>query len=225
MRFALSTAAAASALLAGALAAGCAPTREQALYITVERYLAAVMQRDFEGMAMMWAPYRRDVAGLTPEEEKKRFDAFQRQIARGNRAFERAKQEGTLAPDPLGVALFRGLGIGKGAVSLPGRWSIAPDGMTAQVRTRINANLDALRLNTLPNGVRVYLMGYPLGRLDMIAVGYDKLEERRLLASVDVDWILSRAPEGVRTPAGWLVESLAADPNSAVEWKVPEHAR
>ena len=212
--------AAAPLLLAAALAAaGCGPAPEQGLYMTVERYLAAVMQRDPEGMALMWAPYRREIAGLVEEDQKKKYAAFQRMIRNANREFENAKKDGTLAPDPLGVALLRGLGIGKGAVSLPGEWSIAPDGATAAVRSRINTNLDAMNLNSLPDGVRVFLMGYPLGRMEMIAVGYDKLEERHLLGSVDVDWRLSRAPEGMRTPAGWLIESLSADPNSAVEWK------
>jgi hypothetical protein len=201
-----------------AAASGCTNPR-QLLHVTVEKYLAAVQQREDEALAQLWAPYRREVAGLPRDEERKRFAVLRGRIQEGHALYERAMKEGVLPPDPLGIALFRALGLGKGAVSLPVSAAVDAGGGSARVRTRMITNLDALHLENLPDGVRVFLIGYPFGGIETITVGFDDIEEHRLLHSVDLDWRLSRAPEGSATPGGWLIESLAADPASAVEWK------
>ncbi len=208
----------AAALAAGLIAGfGCSnPSRP--LYITVERYLSAVQQHDDDFLALLWAPHRREYASLTPEEQPRLFQAFRDRLRDANRMFDRAKQEGSLPPDPLGVAMFRALGLGKGAVSLPVSAIIGEGDGAARVRTRVVTNLETLHLDSLPDGVRIYLMGYPLGRLEMITVGFDSPKNHHLLDSVDIDWTLSRTPAGMRSPAGWLIESIAADPGSAVEW-------
>ena len=169
-------------------------------------------------MSLLWAPYRRETANLDPEEKKKHFEGFESLVRQAHREFESAKQSGTLSPDPLGVAMFRALRLGKGAISVPLGVKLSDDGSTAHVRSRLITNLDNLQLDSLPTGVRVYLMGYPLGRLEMIAVGYQDPSSKDLLGSVDIDWSLSRAPEGMWSPAGWLIESIAADPSTAAKW-------
>ena len=211
----------AAAIVAAASAVGCSSGAHQALYMTVERYLAAMQQRDDEGLAFLWAPYLREVQGLKPEEEKKKYAVFRSRIRKANMLYDLGKRDGVLSPDPLGVALFRALGLGKGANSLPLAWSIEEGGATAHVRTRVVTNFETLHLESLPDGVRVYLMGYPFGKIEMVAVGFEKLSDHRLLESVDIDWTLSRAPTATSTPGRWLIESLAVDPNSAVEWKPP----
>jgi hypothetical protein len=198
--------------------AGCA-NPQQILTMTVERYLSAVQQRDDEEMAMLWAPYRREISGLQPADERKKYEVFQGRVRQTHVRYDQAKREGVLPPDPMGIALFRGLGLGRGAVALPLTTRIEPDGASAHVRTRVVTNLETLHLESLPDGVRIYLMGYPIGGIEMISVGFDALEKHHLLESVDIDWTLSRAAQGVGTPTGWLIESIAADPNTAVEWK------
>lgn len=198
-------------------------TPERSLNLTVESYVTAVQQRNQRGMAYLWAPYRRDVKGLSVEEHQKVFDDFSAIIAEARGTYDQAKRSGVLTPDPFGVVLFRALGLGQGAISIPISGQVDEGGSTASVRTRVVTNLDNLRLKSLPDGVRIYLMGYPLGRLEMISVGYDEISKFRLLGSVDIEWKLSRAPEGMRSPAGWLIESLAADPDSAEEWEPGRH--
>ncbi|HZE89674.1 MAG TPA: hypothetical protein VE404_09005 [Verrucomicrobiae bacterium] len=192
---------------------------ESRLTGTVERYLTAIVRRDSEGMALVWGPFRRDAGAGNSEGYGKRLVAFEGRYQAGQRAFDMAKKEGSLAPDPFGVAMFRALGLGKGAASFPIATEVTGEGATARVRTRVVTNLETLHLDSLPDGVRVYLPGFPLGRLEMISVGFDELANHRLLESVDVEWILSRATEAVPSPTGWLIESIAADPNSSVEWK------
>jgi hypothetical protein len=212
---------AAMAWLALLSAAGCIGT-EQRLHITVERYVSAVTTRDHRSLALLWAPYRRETAALSETEQAKRFEAFEAMIRASHEdAFNAAKRSGELAADPLGITIFRGLGLGKGAFSLPSRAALDPGGATAKVRTRINTNLDTLYLDSLPDGVRVYLPGFPLGRLETISVGFERLEDKKLLSAVEVDWILSRAPEGWKSPAGWLIEAVVFDAESGVIWNGP----
>ncbi len=208
-----------AAALLGAVVTSSCDRPERGPIVTVERYLSALQQRDNDMLAILWASHRRAAASLGEEDRKALVEAFALEIQEANDAFDAAKESGVLPEDPLGVAMFRALRIGKGAVSIPLGAEISEDGATATVRTRIVTNLDNLQLENLPTGVRVYLMGYPMGRLEMVAVGYQKLEEKSLLGSVDVEWRLSRAPQGMGTVAGWLIESITPDPASAARWE------
>lgn len=187
----------------------------------MERYLAAVMQRDDRMMAILWAPYRREAEDLSGEEREERFAAFQQLIDTAHAGFARAKETGQLPgeDDPLGVAMFRAMRLGKGAFTIPLGTEISSDGSRAVVRTRLNTNIDNLQLDSLPTGVLVYVAGYPLGRLERISVNYEQIDEKSFLGAVDITWNLVRAPEGMATPAGWLIESFAADPGTAVKWE------
>jgi hypothetical protein len=200
------------------LSTGCA-NPEDAVTMTVERYLSAVTQRDDEAMASLWAPFRRQIASMTPDEKKQALAAFSARFRQAHKLYDEAKLEGALGPDDLGVTLFRALGMGKGAVSFPISARIEDGGAAARVRTRVVTNLETLHLDSLPDGVRIYLMGYPVGKLEMITVGFDELSNHRLLESVDIDWRLSKTAATADEPGRWLIESIAADPSSSVEWK------
>jgi hypothetical protein len=192
---------------------------ERAPLVTVERYMSAIQQRDNQILALLWGPHRRHVAGAADEAVKALEEAFEQRVLEAHDGFDAAKESGMLPEDPLAVATFRALRLGKGAASIPLGVEIAEDGATARVRTRIVTNLDNLQLENLPLGVRVYLMGYPMGHLELMAVGYQKLEDKSLLGSVEIEWRLSRAPEGVGTVAGWLIESITPDPATAARWE------
>jgi hypothetical protein len=205
-------------LLALAGAAACSKPGRSA-EITVERYMSAIQQRDDRIMAVLWAPYRRGISDLPEDQVEVRFAGFQEMIRQAHREFENAKETGVLAPDPLGVAMFRALRLGKGAISIPMGLALEENGRTATVHTRLVTNLDNLQADSLPFGVRVFLMGYPFGRLETVAVGYEKLEDHSLLGSVDITWSLSRETEEMAAPAGWLIESITVDPDTAARWQ------
>ena len=181
--------------------------------------MAAVMQRDDRMMSVLWASYRLETKGLPREEIEKRFAVFGGMIEAAGEGFEQAKTTGELPPDPLGVTLFRAMRLGKGAFSVPLGVTMSDDGESAVVRTRLNSNLDNLQLDVLPTGVLVYVAGFPLGRLERISVNYEKIEDKAFLGAVDLEWRLRRAPEGAGTPTGWLIDSITADPDTAVMWE------
>jgi len=201
------------------LTPGCADDEAAVVGNTVERYLMAVVQRNDEGMASLWAPFRREAAFVTKEEYDKRLAVFSARVRQAHKLYDEAKLQGELGPDDLGVTMFRALGMGKGAVSLPLSVRVEEGAAAARARTRVVTNLETLHLDALPDGVRIYLMGFPVGKLEMITVGFDEPEKHRLLESVDIEWRLSKAVEATGPPASWWIESIAADPNSSVEWK------
>jgi len=194
-------------------------TPENNLNLTVESYLSAVIQRYEDGIAYTWGPFRREIGDLKGDDLKKKLRVIAGRVQASQKLFDQAKVDGVIPPDPLSIATFRALGMGKGAASFPLSATIAEDGVTARVRTRVVTNLETLHLESLPDGVRIYLMGYPVGKLEMISVGFDDPKNHHLLGSVDVDWTLSRATEAATSPTGWLVESIDIDPNTSVEWK------
>jgi hypothetical protein len=208
----------AGALTASALQIGCT-SEESRVNMTVERYLSSVVQRNDEGIATIWAPFCRELLGLPAEEYQKKLKELEPRILQSHHLFDKAKEDGEIPPDPLGLAMFRALGMGKGAVSFPLSTRIEEGGATAHVRTRIVTNLETIHLDAIPDGTRIYLMGYPVGKLETIAVGYEDLSQHHLLEAVDIDWTLSRAPAGAPYSSGWLIESIVPDPNSSVEWK------
>lgn len=181
--------------------------------------MSAVMQRDDRMMAYLWAPFRLQVQDLDEKATEEKLAAFRREIDVAHAGFARAKETGQLPEDPLGVAMFRAMRLGKGAFTIPLGAQVAEDGRTAVVRTRLNTNLDNLQLDSLPTGVLVYAAGYPFGRLERISVNYEEMADKAFLASVDIEWHLVRAPEGMSSPSGWLIESFRADPETAVMWE------
>jgi hypothetical protein len=191
--------------------------------ITVEKFLGGVQQRHHRAIAQLWAPYVRSVVGKSEAEKAVAMAAFKTVIEDANAAFAGAKKDGVIPDGPISIAMFRALGMGKGAFSVPAGARVlkGSEGRVAQVRTRINTNLGNLNLDHLPTGVRIYLMSYPIGKLQMISVGYDEISDQNLLGSVDIDWKVIKASPELPSPTGWLVESFEVDLDSSVRWIPP----
>lgn len=73
------------------------------------------------------------------------------------------------------------------------------DGDKSLVRTWKIANLDNLRLDTLPNGGRAYVARRPVGHPEMSAVGYEEPRDRPSKRSLRI--VLSGRPRTSGSPA------------------------
>jgi len=214
-------------ILVAALVAqsGCAPS-VNTLQVTVEAYISAVSLGDVARILALSAPYQRDLAAAaTPEEKDAVAKRYRGLIEQGYMLWDQSKSTGELAPGPLGVTLIRATGLGKeGAAAMPLGVRMEADNTRAVVSTRVLTNYGGIHWQSIPTGGRMYLMGYPFGRVVNFATGYDDPSTLDLLATVSVEWTLVRIPDVGRSSGAstdWFVEQVTPLPDTATSWSPP----
>jgi hypothetical protein len=197
--------------------------------VTMETYLAAVSHNDLHRILVTSAPYQRELmAAPTPEAKEEVGRRYRGIIEGGYMLWEQAKASRELAPDPLGIALIRAIGLGReGAAAFPLRVRFEEGNTRAIIASRAITNYDRIDWGSLPTGGRIYLLGHPFGKVVNFAPGYDDMTELELLATVDLEWTLVRIaglirPEGA--PSDWFVEKVEVRPESATSWSPPPAA-
>ena len=219
-------AAAAALLLA---LSGCGPNINT-INVTVESYISAVSLQQVARVLVLSAPFQRDLLAATTHQEEAAVEKrYRDRVERGYIMWESAKGKGILEDDGLGVALIRGIGLGReGGASFPLGVTFSEDRQQAIATTRANTNYDSIHWASLPPGGRMYLMGYPYGTVVNFATGFDDPSQLKLLTTVDLEWTLVRMSQVGRRdgsdPGEWLVESVRALPDSATSWSPPAPA-
>jgi hypothetical protein len=199
--------------------AGCTPSFNP-LQVTVEAYISAVSLSDTARMMDLTASYQRELPGAADdaavEELQKRYRGI---YETAFMAWEAGRGTGKLEFDQLGIALIRGIGLGKeGAAAIPLGVRFEADNTRGIVMTRAITNYEAIRWDYIPTSGRMYLMGVPFGTVVNFAPAVDDVSELELLATVDVEWTLVRVPDASGSPAGWYVERVTALPETATAW-------
>ena len=203
----------------------CAPSANT-LYVTMETYISAVSLNDVGRALASSAPYQRELKDAATAQEKaavtKRYETM---MERGYMLWEQAKSIGEMAPDPMGVALIRGIGLGReGAAAMPLNLRFEAGNTRAVITSRAITNYDRIPWGTLPSGGRMYLLGHPFGKVVNFATGYDDPSTLQLLATVDLQWTLVTLA-GVKrpdvAPSDWYVEKVEALPDTATSWSPP----
>ncbi|HET6372473.1 MAG TPA: hypothetical protein VFG76_04150 [Candidatus Polarisedimenticolia bacterium] len=203
----------------------CAPSVNSA-NVAIETYISAVSLNDVERVLALSAPYQREILSAqdAPAREaiRKRYEAS---IEQAYMSWEEAKRAGVLSTDPLGVAIIRAIGLGKeGAASMPMTVTFEDDNRRAIVTSRGITNYEGIRWASIPTGGRMYLLGYPFGKVVNYATGYEDPSNLQLLATVDLQWTLVTLPEldtGQKGSSGWYIETLQALPETATAWSPP----
>ena len=214
----------AALVVAVAAASSCRPS-VNTLQVTVEAYISAVSLGDFARIMDLSAPYQREAASTVDEAALQALRSrFRGTVEVGYMRWDQAKSTGELQLDELGVALIRGIGLGKeGAAAMPLRVRFEADNTRGIVTTRAITNYEGIPWGRIPSG-RMYLMGTPFGRVINFAVGYDDPSVFELLATVDLEWTLVRLTDirqPVRTPGDWFVEGVRPLPGTETAWSPP----
>jgi hypothetical protein len=178
---------------------------------TVERYLDAVQASDIVTLARYSAEYEDAARGLEGPPAQEAYERFASRVRSRLESYEQAKRSGRLEPAPDGIALARGLGLGRGAFYQIRRVEV--DGGRARLRLEVNLGYDHIPFERFPEGTRIYLMGLPVGTLLSRVRGEGVGERVEVLGRLEIDCVLERAPAPDH-PTGWLVRSLTAAPGS-----------
>jgi hypothetical protein len=217
----------AAAGLAAALAATACTPSVNTLQVTVDAYISAVSLNDVQRILDLSAPYQRALRESPPERAEEIAREFRGRIEAAYMLWESARATGQLALDPLGIAVIRSIGLGKeGAAALPLAVRFEEGNTRGIVTTRALSNYKSIRWNSIPTGGRIYLMGFPFGKVINFATGFDDPSAFELLDTVDLEWTLTRFA-GLRTPAApgdWFVETVDPMEGTATSWRPPGNA-
>lgn len=189
----------------------------------METYISAVSLNDVNRILATSAPYQRELMGAATIEQKAAVGKKYRDIIEGGyMLWENAKAARVIAPDPLGIALIRAIGLGReGGAAFPVRVRFESGNTRAIIESRAITNYDSIKWQALPTGGRIYLMGYPFGTVVNFAPGYDDPSGMKLLATVDIEWTMVQVP-GLKRPAeapsDWFVEKLEPKAETATSW-------
>lgn len=207
--------------------AACGPSHNT-LYVTIETYISAVSLNESTRILAILAPAQRELQAAAPDQRAAIEKKYRDLIEQGFILWETAKSAGRLEPDTLGIALIRGIGLGKeGAAALPLGVRMESGNTRAVVTSRAITNYDRIAWDALPTGGRMYLMGHPFGTVVNFAPGFDDAGRLALLATVDLQWSLVTLPGVARpeaAPSDWYVEKVEALPATGTSWSPPSTA-
>lgn len=207
---------------AALVTAACSPS-VNTLQVTVDAYISAVSLNDVGRILDLSAPYQRALKAA-PDQVNAISKDFRGRIEDGYMRWEGARATGQLDLDPMGIAIIRGIGLGKeGAAAIPLNTRFEEGNMRGIVRTRALTNYKSIRWDSIPAGGRIYLVGFPFGKVINFATGYDDPSAYELLDTVDLEWTLIRIPE-VDTPGApgdWFVETVAAVEGTSTMYRPP----
>lgn len=208
------------------VATGCTPSFNP-LQVTVDAYISAVSLSDTGRMMDLTAAYQRELLQAPDDESVKELQKRYRGMCEtAFMAWEAGRRTGALEFDDLGIALIRGIGLGKeGAAAVPLGIRFEAENTRGIVTTRAVTNYGAIAWEYIPASGRMYLMGMPFGSVVNFAPAADDITQLELLATVDVEWTLVSIPDAPGSGAGWYVENVRALPGTAVGWSPGDETR
>lgn len=197
----------------------CSPSYNE-LQVTVDAYISAVSLSSTGTMMDLTASYQRELLKAPDDaavaELQKRYRGI---FENAFMAWEAGRSTGALEFDELGIALIRGIGLGKeGAAAFPLGVRFEDNNTRGIVTTRAITNYQAIAWEYIPSSGRMYLMGMPFGSVVNFAPAVDDITRIELLGTVDVEWTLVNIPEAPGSRAGWYIEKVTPLPGTATAW-------
>lgn len=199
--------------VAALLAAGCSDS-ERIAGETLVRYMEAVQSEDWDALfCLSTGAAAADELGDDPAARRAAFAAWARAWLE---RYTEGRDEGLVDTESNPIAVIELFALGRGTW-----YSIAAveriDDDTLRVATALRFGYDQANLSRLSPGTTFYLAADPPGRVRAVQVPAGPREiQVEVLESVNVEWMLSRAPAAAGCAAGrWTVAEATPVPDSA----------
>ena len=126
-----------------------------------------------------------------------------------------------LRAELLGIALLQALAVGKGVYYVFEDTQIEDGGTSATAHMVVNVDYSAHQFESLPLDTRVFLVGEPLGTVQVVTVGILPAQPLQVLESIVLEWRLTWYPAVDVYPEGWTVDSIRplAERTRFVSWE------
>lgn len=183
---------------------------------TVDQYILAVQNRDLQAaFRLTEMEFRKMIAGNRVGDSL--LDRYGESMEDLHRRFEKDRKEGQLVFTPEGIALIRGLGLGRGAFYRHDYSRSAKGSVHAVMVLNVVLPYNLLdQSNDKGAGTVFWRLGPPFGRIYPIFSGLSHVGEREELHSIQLRVDLVSCPSGEEhSPTGWCIQSFQPLPETA----------
>ncbi len=203
------------------LMSACVNPREARIRDDTDKYIIGVQYEDTRGLVKRTGPFRAEI-GSSPQEEWASIRNRYEQVATAAfAAYEDAKTGGNFPLHDDGIALLQALAVGKGVYYVFEDIQIDDGGASATARMVVNLDYSAHQFESLPLDTKVFLVGEPLGTVQVVTVGILPAQPLPVLESIVLEWRLTWYPAVDVYPEGWSVDSIRPLPERTrfVPWE------
>ncbi len=205
------------------LISACVNPREERIREDTDEYIIGVQYEDTRGLVKRMGPFRAEIASRPQEEWTSIRDRYEQAVTAAFAAYEDAKTSGSFPLDDDGIALLQALAVGKGVYYVFEDTQIEDGGASATAPMVVTLDYSAHQFDSLPLDTKVFLVGEPLGTVQVVTVGILPDQPLQVLESIVLEWRLTWYPAVDVYPAGWSVDSIRPLPERArfVSWEPP----
>jgi hypothetical protein len=186
----------------------CAHSGDARIREDTDEYIVGVQYEDTRGLVKRLGPFRAELAQRPREEWDSLRQSYEQQAVAAFAAYEESKDSGNFPLQDDGIALLQALSVGKGVYYAFEEVEISSDGESATARMVVNQDYSAYQFDSLPLDTRVFLVGEPLGTVQVVTVGIAPAQPLRLLESIVLEWQLTWHAAVDVYPEGWCVDSI-----------------
>jgi len=203
------------------LLSACADPRLARTREDTDEYIIGVQYEDVRGLVKRIGPFRAALDEGPQEEWSSIREHYESAITAAFATYEDAKTSGRFPVQDDGIALLQALAVGKGVYYAFEDIQLADDGASATALMVVNLDYSSHQFDSLPLNTKVFLVGEPLGTVQVVTVGILPAEPLQVLESVVLEWRLTWYPAMDVYPEGWCVDSIRplAERTRFVPWE------
>ncbi len=185
----------------------CSPPLQYEGEKLIHAYINAVQKQDYKTLYALRADLFEEATHLADNEKKSHFENFRRNMGKKYKEYEEGREQGELVFDHDGIILVKAFVLGKGTFYQPVHWMRVSE-TTAFMDTLLEFGYAHINYSTFPNGTVIYLMGYPLGRVDSLCIQKSGKVAKRVLKEAKVRWWFEKKKASHLSPSGWYIKSI-----------------
>lgn len=190
------------------LLSACVDPRQARSREDTDQYIIDVQYEDTRGLVKRMGPFRAEIEHRPPEEWTSIRERYESVITAAFASYEEAKTSGSFPVEDDGIALLQALAVGKGVYYAFEDVQLAEDGATAIALMVVNLDYSPQQFDSLPLDTKVFLVGEPLGTVQVVTVGILPAQPLQVLQSIVLEWRLTWYPAMDVYPEGWSVDSI-----------------
>lgn len=203
------------------LMSACANPREARIREDTDEYIVGVQYEDTRAVVKRMAPFRAEIGSHPQDDWTSIRERYEQAATAAFAAYEDAKTSGSFPVQDDGIALLQALSVGKGVYYAFEDVQIENGGASATARMVVNLDYSPQKFGSLPLDTKIFLVGDPLGTVEMVVVGVLPAQPLQVLESIALEWRLTWYAAVDVYPGGWSVDSIRPLPERTrfVPWE------
>jgi hypothetical protein len=185
----------------------CSPPLQSEGERLVHTYINAVQRKDYKTLYELRADLVDEVSPLSENKKENHFEFFKRNMEKKYENYEKGRERGELIFSQEGIVLIKAFVLGKGTFYQPIHW-VQVSETKGFIDTLLEFGYAYINYDTFPEGTVIYLMGYPLGRIDKLTIQRSGKVVKKVLKEGRVRWWFEKKKPSHLSPSGWHIKSI-----------------